>query len=166
MRSGVRSSSHARTGVVAIIVVTPRTRFGHQGTDGRIPGAGLSHSRTAVVASTCGGGTLALLYVLSGGAQEGALEVMADERGARLEQLGEESEQFPLGRLRLTALRLDALAHVTVEEVDGLTRCAVDAGRVLLAKLHEGAKRDAGRDQLHARSERVEGVGGVRGGGA
>src|SRR5437879_3981995 len=157
-RSGVRSSSHVRTGVVAIIVATPssKPRFGHQGTDGRISGGGLSHSCTVAVASTS-----AFFYVLPGRTQQRALEVMADERAACLEQLGEESEQLALGHLGLASLRLDALAHVTVEEVDGLARGAVDVGCVLLAKLHERAKRDAGRDQLHARGDRFEVVGGV-----
>src|SRR5258708_23955144 len=105
----------------------------------------------------------AFFDVLARGPQKRSFEMVAHERAAGFEELGEEREQLALCRLGLTALRLDALAHVTVEEVDRRPRGAVDAGRMFLAKLDHRAQWNAGRDQPHAGRDRIEVVGWVTG---
>src|SRR5690348_4334148 len=96
-------------------------------------------------------------------AKQGPLEVVADQRPAGLEQLVEGLQQTPFGGLGLTALRLYALAHVAVEEVDGLPSSPVDRGRVILAQVHQRADGHAGREELHSGGDGLEVVGGVEG---
>src|SRR5690242_3759466 len=103
----------------------------------------------------------AFLDVLPGRAKQGPLEVVADQRPAGLEQLVEGLEQPPLSGLGLPTLRLDALAHVAVEEVDRLPRSPVDGGRVILAQVHQRADGHTGREELHSGGDGLEVVGGV-----
>src|SRR5260370_1306598 len=76
--------------------------------------------------------------VLPRRAEQRPLEVVADQRAARLEQVVEGLQQTALRRLRLAALGLDALPHVAVAEVDCLPRRAVDRRGVVLAQVHQG----------------------------
>src|SRR5207245_2216734 len=68
----------------------------------------------------------ALLDVLARSAQKCAFEVVPHQSAACLQELVERLQQLALGSLGLAALGLNALAHVAVEEVDGLSRGPVD----------------------------------------
>src|SRR5579859_7658311 len=74
------------------------------------------------------------LDVLARRPEQHALKVMPDQRAAGLEQLVEGLQQAPLGRLRCSALGLDPLAHVAVEQVHRLAGGAVDGGGIVLAQ--------------------------------
>ena len=95
-------------------------------------------------------------------AEQGALEVMPHQKPAGVQQLVEELEQAALGGLGFPAFRLDALANVPVEEVDGLPRHAVGGVGVLAGELDERAEWHAGDDQLHPGGDGVQVVGGVQ----
>jgi len=60
--------------------------------------------------------------VLPRRAEHCPLEVVADERPAGFEQVVERLQQPAFGGLRLAPFGLDSLAHIPVEQVDGLAR--------------------------------------------
>src|SRR5713226_6340936 len=96
------------------------------------------------------------LDMLAGRAQQRALEMVPDHRAAGVEQVVEELEQHPLGLLLAAAGGLDALADVLVEELDRPPGRALGGRRVLPAQLQQGTQWDAGRQQLHARRQRLQ----------
>src|SRR5438445_1125602 len=187
-RSGVRSSSRPRIFVAAIIPALHSSGGGSSPLVGRrreapeglrrrgcaggaaregLRGRGCAGgaAREGLRGRGCAGGadSFPFLDVLPRGAQQGALEVVADQRAAGLEQVVEGLQQPPLRGLGLAALGLDALANVAVEEINCLSRGPVDRRGVILAKVHERAKRHSGGDELHAGRDRLEVVDRVEG---
>src|SRR5450759_4498235 len=100
-----------------------------------------------------------LLDVLSCSAQHSALEMVADQSSACIEQLVEQLEEVALSGVGLAALGLDSFAHVMVEQLHRLARGPVHSCRIILGKVHELAERDARRNQLHARRDGLEVLG-------
>src|SRR5438309_2354948 len=160
-RSGVRSGSRPRIFVAVIIRAAPPHSWGGVGeADG-----GADSSALLPLMGRCRRSrrrhSFSFLDVLPSRAQQRALEVVADQRPAGLEQVVEGLEQPPLGSLGLAPLRLDALSYVPIKEVDSLPRRAVGGGGVVLAQLHQGTERNARSDQLHARRDRLQVIGRV-----
>src|SRR2546427_7825725 len=82
------------------------------------------------------------LDVFARGAEQCALEVVADQRPARFEQVVEGLQQLAFGGFGLAALSLDPLANVAVEKVYRLPHRPVHRGGMVLADLHQRAKRN------------------------